>query len=364
MKVCLVCVEFFGWGKCGGFGRATRMIGRELARRGIETVVVVPRRHGQPEETWIDGMRVLSYPWQRPWRTLEIFRRCDADIYHSQEASMGTVLAMIAMPKRRHIITFRDLKTLWDWLIELRYPSRHRLATLLAWVYERNPMITWAIKRADGLYCCAPHMTTQIQRLYRLKHPPGVLATAVEVPEEPPRKSADPLVVFLSRWDRRKRPQLFFELAKLFPQVRFLAFGCSQDEAWDRALRSRHGGTTNLTFAGFVDQFEDDQIWRALSDAWILINTSAREGLPTAMLEALAHRCALLSHINTDHIASRFGFHAGDGDLAAGLEALLCADAWREKGEAGYAWVREKFELDRVIDQHVAVYRQLTAERE
>jgi len=361
MKVCLVCIEFFGWGKCGGFGRATRMLGRELTRRGIETVVVVPRRQDQPAETWVDGMQILAYTWWRPWRSLEIFRRCDANIYHSQETSMGTVLAMIAMPKRRHIITFRDHKSLSDWLIELRYPSRHRLATLLAWVYERNLLISWAVRRADGLYCCAPHMTDEIQRIYRLKRPPGVLATAVEVPEERSRKSDHPLVVFVSRWDRRKRPQLFFELAKLFPQVQFLAFGRSQDEDWDQALRARHSGTTNLTFAGFVDQFEDDHIWRALSEAWILVNTSAREGLPTAMLEALAHRCAILSHINTDRIASRFGFHAGEDDLAAGLKALLRADVWREKGEAGYLWVRENFELDQVIDQHVAVYQQLNA---
>ncbi len=363
MKVCIVCVEFFGWGKCGGFGRATRMIGRELTRRGIETVVVVPRRSGQQAETWIDGMRVVSYPWQRPWRALEAFRRCDADIYHSQEASMGTVLAMIAMPKRRHIITFRDHKTVSDWLIELRYPSRGRLATLLAWVYERNPLISWAIRRADGLYCCAPHMTARLQRLYRLKHPPGVLATAVDVSAEPPRKSVDPLVVFLARWDRRKRPQLFFELAESFPHVRFLAFGRSQDEAWDLTLRSRYGGIANLEFAGFVDQFEDDRIWRTLSDAWVLVNTSAREGLPTAMLEALAHRCAILSHTDTDRIASRFGIYASDDDLAAGLEALLRGDAWRDKGEAGYAWVHENFRRDAVIDRHVAAYRRLTTER-
>ena len=34
MRICLICVEIFAWGKYGGFGRATRMIGRELVRRG------------------------------------------------------------------------------------------------------------------------------------------------------------------------------------------------------------------------------------------------------------------------------------------------------------------------------------------
>jgi len=35
MKICLISVEIFGWGKYGGFGRSTRMIGRELNRHGV-----------------------------------------------------------------------------------------------------------------------------------------------------------------------------------------------------------------------------------------------------------------------------------------------------------------------------------------
>ena len=34
MKICLISVEIFAWGKYGGFGRATRIIGRELVKRG------------------------------------------------------------------------------------------------------------------------------------------------------------------------------------------------------------------------------------------------------------------------------------------------------------------------------------------
>jgi len=44
MRVCLICVEIFAWGKYGGFGRATRLIGRELAKRGVEVFAVVPRK--------------------------------------------------------------------------------------------------------------------------------------------------------------------------------------------------------------------------------------------------------------------------------------------------------------------------------
>ncbi|WP_447968072.1 glycogen/starch synthase [Nitrospira sp. M1] len=60
MRVCLICVEFFGWGKYGGFGRAARTIGRELVKRGVEVFAVVPRREGQQPQEEVDGIHVLS----------------------------------------------------------------------------------------------------------------------------------------------------------------------------------------------------------------------------------------------------------------------------------------------------------------
>ena len=61
MRICLICVEIFAWGKYGGFGKATRTIGRELARRGHEVYAVVPRRQGQRPEESLDGIRVLGF---------------------------------------------------------------------------------------------------------------------------------------------------------------------------------------------------------------------------------------------------------------------------------------------------------------
>jgi len=42
LKVCLVSTEILGWGLAGGFGFATRSLGRELARRGVDVHVVSP----------------------------------------------------------------------------------------------------------------------------------------------------------------------------------------------------------------------------------------------------------------------------------------------------------------------------------
>ena len=60
MRICLISTEIFAWGKFGGFGRATRMIGGELVKRGVEVIAVVPQRPGQRAVEQLDGITVLD----------------------------------------------------------------------------------------------------------------------------------------------------------------------------------------------------------------------------------------------------------------------------------------------------------------
>src|SRR5919206_4700925 len=96
MKVCFIVSEFFGWGKYGGYGSATRVLAAELVRRGVAVTVVTPARGGQPAREEIDGVAVLSYPAHKIRSQLQLLRDVRADIYHSQEPSLGTWLARVA----------------------------------------------------------------------------------------------------------------------------------------------------------------------------------------------------------------------------------------------------------------------------
>jgi glycosyltransferase involved in cell wall biosynthesis len=107
---------------------------------------------------------------------------------------------------------------------------------------------------------------------------------------------------------------------------------------------------------GFINQFESGGISSILNESWILVNTATREGLPNAFLEALAHKCALLSSLNPENVTGRFGFHVRDNNFADGLKKLLENDSWRAKGELGQKYVLENYELDRSIERHINTY--------
>jgi glycogen synthase len=85
MKICLLCVELFAWGKYGGFGRSARTLGREYAKRGHEVFAIVPRRDKQKEEEVIDGIKVYGFLRYNPLSAIKYIKKVDADIYHSCE---------------------------------------------------------------------------------------------------------------------------------------------------------------------------------------------------------------------------------------------------------------------------------------
>jgi glycosyltransferase involved in cell wall biosynthesis len=207
--------------------------------------------------------------------------------------------------------------------------------------------------------CAAEFLRAKGARKYRLAAMPELLPTPVAVPHEV-YKSPTPAVCYLARWDRRKRPEMFLDLAGKYPEVRFVAFGASRDPAYDQHLRTRYAGLPNLEMPGYVDQFSSALVANTLSASWILVNTAVREGLPNAFLEAAAHGCAILSSADPDGFASRFGARVVRDDFAAGLHHLLTEDRWRERGALGRAHVRATFESELAMDRHLRHYRELT----
>lgn len=358
MKICLISVEIFAWGKYGGFGRATRIIGRELANRGHEVYAVVPRRTGQKPVEDLDGIKVLGFPPLFPWAASGLFRECDADIFHSCEPSFGTYLAMRAMPSRKHIVTVRDPRDWQDWKTEYRMPSAGKLQVVHNYFYENNFLVRRSVRRADAVFATCSSLIPKVKTLYSLARAPMFLPTPVTVPEKA-EKDPSPSVCYVGRLDRRKRPALFLELAEAFPEVKFYLMGRSRDEGWEKRLRETYANRENLNFLGFVDQFRSDLHGKILGKSWVMVNTAAREGLPNAFLEAAAHRCAILSGVDPDGFASRFGYYVTDENFVKGLAFLLEGERWRELGESGYRHVRETFELKEAVHRHLVAYEKV-----
>lgn len=362
MHICFISVEIFAWGKYGGFGRATRTLGRELVKKGVEVTAIVPRRSNQKPIEILDGIRVYAFEQNDIVAQARLYRQVNADIYHSQEPSFGTFLAQVVMPNRIHLITCRDTRDANDWRIERDLPTFGRMRVIKNQIYEDNALVKWAVRHATGVFAASYLVQRKAYEHYRLGRLPQFLPTPVQIPKSV-NKSGIPVVLFVARWDRRKRPEMFFELAKKFPKIKFIAVGASHDKTWDSELRSEYETLPNLEMPGMIDQFASDALSRLYSRSWILVNTAAREGLPNSFIEALAHRCAILSTVDPDEFASRFGYFAKDDDITDGLVHLLEQDRWCFLGEQGYQHVLETFDTNISVDRHLAIYNSYSTQQ-
>ena len=367
MKICYISPETFSWGYHGGFGFLTRTLSRELAKRGIDVSIVTERRGSQGELENLDGVKVYGFnPKSRrglhsallsKLDSVEYYRTVDADIYHSQAVSYNTLMAQLSVPHKKHIITFQDPYDLAEWHRISQVDSRYRLTPKFKmWLILERRLLSTTCHRSHALYTQAHFLCDKSSNLFNLSRIPCFLPNPVEVPSREMVKTEKPQVCFLARWDPQKRVEIFFKLAKRYPDIAFIAMGHSHDPSKDAYLRQKAENIPNLTCTGFVSEREKSRI---LEESWALVNTSIREALPVAFLEALAHETPIISGENPDDLTEKYGYHVVNDDYSKSLEEMLqCTDRYR-KGKKGRSYVRRIHELDRVVKLHIETYQQL-----
>lgn len=338
----------------------SRKLAESLAANGYRASVIVPRRADQKQCEIINGVEVKSFSPLNIIETIRVIRECTADIFHSQDPTILTYLAQKVHPKRVHLVTCRDPRDAKDWWVEFLYATgKRRLLTPFNYLTESSFTVRQAVRNANGVYCPAHFLKPKIKRMYRLKELPTFLPNLIDVSESLPKKSATPTITFVARWDKRKRPWVFMELAKQFPRYRFICVGqgsASAESSYDAELRAAYGGIPNLELPGFINRFtEPERMESILADTWVFVSTAVREGLPLSFLEAAAHGCSILSVVDPDQFASRFGKQVRNDDFASALKSLL-ADSPFERGKAAHDYVQATYENSHALAAHIEQY--------
>jgi len=358
--ICILASQYFDWGIYGGFGSMSRKLAESLAQAGYPVSVIVPRRKGQKPVEHIQGVAIQSFAPLNLSEASRLIRSSPADIFHSQDPTVVTYLAQRLLPNRIHLVTCRDPRDWKDWLIEFRYATNLRRALIpFNYVTESGLWVKQSVRQAQGVFCPAHFLKPKIKQLYRLKDLPSFLPNLIDVPPAVPRKSDCPTVTFIARWDKRKRPWLFLDLAKQFPHYRFIAVGqgsASAEASYDVGLRKHYSEVRNLVMPGLINRFtESKRMEEILAETWVLVSTAVREGLPLTFLEAAAYGCTILSAVDPDQFATRFGRQVRNDDYASALRQLL-ADSPLEKGRAAHEYVRDTYETSKALAAHLEQY--------
>lgn len=200
-----------------------------------------------------------------------------------------------------------------------------------------------------------------------------VLPNAVWLPEgaAPARASGGCRLLFLGRLDASKGfPELLAALAA--PRLAGLSWtaraaGVGPVERW-RERAAALGLATRLR----IEPWQPESTVRGwLAESDVLVLPSRREGLPMALLEAMAFGCAVIATPVgcvpevVEHEQSGLLVPPGDADaLAAALARAIGDPALRARlGAAARARVRERHAIEGYCEALAAIYREVLAER-
>jgi len=372
LRICFIVNEYPVKGKVGGFGTLTRDLAKGLTARGWDICVLVPRHKEiaaniQKNIEFVDGIPIFTIPsnFKGKLENKAVYKLIDADIYHSEDVIYDSYFAAKWSKKgAKHIVTFQDPPTFEDlWMLETTRNEGHSKLKKFKWRIKfalRHMVFMKYIKRCDGFFSEAKFLIDKSKKMFNIKEKIGFLPNPVNIPKRKMKKARSPTVCFLGRWDTQKRPWLFFDLAKKFPKVIFIAMGQPQENVeWLKDFKKKYGNLKNLQMPGFVSESEKSKI---LEKSWALVSTSVREGLPVAFLEALAHETPIISFVNPDKLPEKFGFWAKTENFEDGLEWLLQSKEWRLKGKKGRKYVETWHAYDRVLEMHEKVYQEILSQ--
>lgn len=155
----------------------------------------------------------------------------------------------------------------------------------------------------------------------------------------------------IGRISYQKNPKLFNEVALLFPQHQFLWIG-------DGELRDQLTAP-NITISGWFTN--NTAVFPYLNQLDIYMQTSLWEGLPIAVLEAMAFRKPILATDvigNNDIVEPNInGFlFTQANDLSSKIEQLEDAYFRKKIGEQAYIICEEKFDKNKNFSQLLEIY--------
>ena len=174
-------------------------------------------------------------------------------------------------------------------------------------------------------------------------------------------------VIFLGRLEAQKRCWLFCEVAKRMPEYEFFVLGQFfryQEDNKRMLAPYMNGDIPNLHFVGHVDGEEKKKLMR---ESRILLSTAIWEGIPISWLEVLSYGTVLVSDLEREDLANKFGIYVGEipGDGFDGVDKFIPAiremmendNLYKEKAKSAIEYVRKTHNIPRFInDLRTVIY--------
>jgi glycosyltransferase involved in cell wall biosynthesis len=379
----LFLMEYFYEDQVGGSEVQAFLVARELARLGHDVHYVCMRLgDGVPRETSVSGVRV--HRWL-PRRTIlkgllgpcvvRAVRRIKPDVVYQRFASSLTGLGALAA--RRHGAGFvwgcsEDSTAVPKWFTRSTdaHLSTYRgglLKSAALWVDARvnQALFEYGVRNADAVVAQSEHQRALFRSGWGIDA--ALVRNGVDVSPVRSRKTGEtPVVLWLARVSKGKRPELFIEMVSRLQghSAHFILAGGRADDAYGSEIAAAAGAVEALQVVGEVPLDEANAL---IASADIFVSTSWGEGFPNTFLQAWTHGVPVVSlEVDPDGVIASedLGFVVSSVDELTGAVVRLLSDpALRtEIGERAVTYVKKSHDITCVAVQYEQLFEGVLGE--
>ncbi len=347
----------------GGTARYITRLAEELPKNKIETFIAAGFVQGsEKEDPSAKKLKVIRIPSLgrkiNPIKDhyafkqlLEVVKEVKPDILHTHTFKAGYIgrvktkeINKAAGKRVKFVHTFHG--HLFD------DPEFSGLKSLIITSFERRFAIRTDVIVTVGAQVGKELLEREIGRPEQFTNiPPGV--EPLRIPKARPRTKIT--IGWIARVTGVKNPLRALEIAKLFPDVRFLIAG-----GGDMLEQVKAQAPSNTKVLGWTDAV------KLFADSDIILSTSENEGMPIALIEAqLAGKPVVATNVGGVSevvINKKTGFvtKKNSKDLADALEKLIASKALRTaQGKAAKTHAAKAFSVEKMIKAHVSLYKKL-----
>lgn len=343
----------------GGTLIQMRVLAEKLAEDPDTYVAFLLGNFGQPKQERCGSIDLFGSTTMQPtilntflapFRMWRDFRKIDPDIVIASSAGIetGIVFAFCRLGRRRRFI----YRVAHEWDCSGEYAKRY---------FFRGIFFEWGLRGADVRVAQSEEQRTLLKKKGLSSI---VIRNSFVMPSNanaPRQFSQRASLLWVSRCEPWKHPELFLQLAQAFPEESFVMICPPQKygEEFFEMIRKQSSLIPNLRFLDFVP-FSSIQTY--FDEAKVFVGTSEYEGFPNTYIQACLGATPIISYrVNPDHIFESHGIgFCANGSWEAFVDhvRLLLHDkgVWDTRSSRAYQYVHEYHDIEKNIQKWITIF--------
>jgi glycosyltransferase involved in cell wall biosynthesis len=345
----------------GGMQVQQTLLAKALAKRAFVVSMVVAD-YGQPDGASWDGvttwrafrpdagipvLRYIHPRWTGIWSAL---KRADADIYYV--SGVGMMLGLVTMFAHRY-----GRKAVY----RLASTSDCDPETICVEYWRDRQLYAYGLRCADLVL--SQTVEQQCLMLKNYNRESAVVPSLLDPPGRRDPFSQRPVdVLWVGAMRPLKRPKLFLELARRFPNLKFEMAGgpSSDDPALFDEMKREAKELPNVRFLGSVPYHDVGTLFER---ARLFVGTSEIEGFPNTYLQAWGHGTPVIAFLDPERLiaTNRLGrvVTSVDEMAAAVAQSLDDKPGWAATSEACYTYASSRLDENARVQPYIEALRRV-----